>query len=412
MHIRIRRLSLVIGSAIALIAAGTQAAVSADTPARTAMPTALYSANPTTGPIPTTCDGPTVNPNLTVTFCLTAPQATDVQLNFQNMLGLSPAADAFPMAKTAGGIWYVTMGPLDPNWYGYGFIVDGAHVADPNNRDIWSLDTSAWSNVMVPGPATAFMAETTVPHGTVSTVYYHSTVTGTERRMTVYTPPGYNRDNRVYPVFYLVHGGGGNDTDWVANMRANFILDNLIAARKIPPMIVAMPDMNVGAGEQSCEHSLDCAAPQELMNAVVPYVEGNYRAAPGPQNRALAGLSVGGDVVRNTLLHYPDAFAYVGFFSGGEMPPEVVTDLTQNHADLLAGVAKSKTLKLLWLSFGGQEYLVANHQHWLAGTEAVFNQYHVNYTYVDGPTFGAINGHVWDTWRKDLLVFAPRLFHG
>jgi enterochelin esterase family protein len=369
------------------------------------------SPTPTTGPIPTTCNGPTVNPDRTVTFCLTAAQATSVQLNFQNMLGLSPAADAFPMTKGSNGIWYITVETPGPNYYGYGFIVDGAHVADPANRDIWSLDTAAWSNVMVPGPGTEFMADANVPHGAVSTVYYHSDVTQTERRMEVYTPPGYDHGNRRYPVFYLLHGGGGNDTDWIANMRANFILDNLMAQGKIPPMIVAMPDMEVGPGvEQGCEHTLECLAPQELMSSVVPYIQQNYRVKPGAQNRALAGLSVGGDVVRNTLLDHPDAFAYAGFFSGGEMPPEVITDLTQNHPDLIAGLAHSRSLKLLWMSFAGEESLVANHQHWLAATEAVFDQYGVKYTYVDGPTFGAIYGHVWDTWRKDLLVFAPRLF--
>jgi enterochelin esterase family protein len=366
--------------------------------------------SPTTGPVPTSCNGPTVNADRTVTFCLTAPQASDVQLNFQNMLGLSPAADAFPMAKTDNGIWYITMGSLEPNWYGYGFIVGGARIADPQNRNIWSLDRSAWSNVMVPGPGTEFMAETDVPHGAVATVYYHSNVTQTERRMEVYTPPGYNRDRRAYPVFYLLHGGGGNDTDWIANMRANFILDNLIAQRKIAPMVVVMPDMNAGATEQSCQRTLECPAPQELMGSVIPYTEQNYRVLHGAQNRALAGLSVGGDVVRNALLHYPNAFAYAGFFSGGQMPPEVITDLTQNHPDLITGLANSKELKLLWMSFGGEEALVSNHQHWLAATEAVFDQYGVKYTYVDGPTFGAIYGHVWDTWRKDLFVFAPRLF--
>jgi len=228
--------------------------------------------------------------------------------------------------------------------------------------------------------------------------------------MTVYTPPGYNRYNRKYPVFYLSHGGGGNDTDWVANMRANFILDNLIAQGKMAPMIVAMPDMNIGAGEQSCQRSIECGAPHELMESVVPYIEDNYRADRGAQNRALAGLSVGGDVVRNTLLHYPNAFRYAGFFSGGQMPPEVIADVTQNHSDLLAGWAKSKTLDLLWISFGGEEGLVSNHQHWEAATEALFKQFHIDYTYVDGPTFGAVYGHVWDTWRKDLLMFAPLLF--
>lgn len=405
-------LGLGAGAAV-VISAGTQGAAAAAT--TTSTTTVTNEPTPTAGPVPTSCNGPTVNSDGTVTFCLTAPQATSVQLNFQNMLGLSPAANAFPMTEAANGIWYITVQtPGGPNYYGYGFIVDGAHIADPANRNIWSLDTAAWSNILVPGAGTEFMADTDVPHGSVSTVDYYSPVTQSERRMEIYTPPGYDRSNRSYPVFYLLHGGGGNDTDWTANMRANFILDNLLAQRRMTPMIVVMPDMEVGAGvEQGCEHTVDCLAPQELMNAVVPYVEHNYRVLPGPQNRALAGLSVGGDVVRNTLLHNPNAFAYVGFFSGGEMPPDVISSITQNESQLLTGVAHSKELKLLWMSFGGEESLVANHQHWLAATEALFNQYGIKYTYVDGPTFGAIYGHVWDTWRKDLFVFAPRLFrHG
>ena len=398
------------GGAAVVISAVTQTAASADT--TTSSTTVMNEPTPTRGPVPTSCNGPTVNSDGTVTFCLTAPQATNVQLNFQNMLGLSPAANAFPMTETSNGIWYITVQtPGGPNYYGYGFIVDGAHIADPANRNIWSLDTSAWSNILVPGPGTEFMAETNVPHGSVSTVYYYSPVTQSERRMEIYTPPGYNRTDRAYPVFYLLHGGGGNDTDWTANMRANFILDNLLAQRKIAPMIVVMPDMEVGPGvEQGCEHTADCLAPQELMESVLPYVEQNYRVLPGPQNRALAGLSVGGDVVRNTLLHYPNEFSYIGFFSGGEMPPDVITSVTQNDPQLLTGVANSKELKLLWMSFAGEEYLVANHQHWLAATEALFNQYGIKYTYIDGPTFGAVYGHVWDTWRKDLYVFSPLLF--
>lgn len=408
MQMSIRRLAALASVAAVLAALGAQAAGAAGTVGASTPPT--NSPTPTPGPAPTTCTGPIVNPDRSLSLCLTAPQATNVQLNFQNMLGLSPAADAFPMTKGANGIWYITLAPLEPNWYGYEFIVDGAKIADPQNRNIWSLDTSAWSNVMVPGPGTEFMADADVPHGAVATVYYHSNVTQTQRRMEVYTPPGYNRDHRAYPVFYLLHGGGGNDTDWIANMRANFILDNLIVQRKIPPMVVVMPDMNAGAPEQSCQRTLECPAPQELMTSVIPYTEQNYRVLRGAQNRALAGLSVGGDVVRNTLLHYPNAFAYAGFFSGGQMPPEVITDLTQNHPDLIEGLAKSKTLKLLWISFGGEESLVSNHQHWEAGTEAVFDKFGVKYTYVDGPSFGAIYGHVWDTWRKDLRVFTPLLF--
>ncbi len=420
-------LSLIVCAVLAVVALGPSGMAAATAPAM---------------PMAAPASAPTVNPDGTVTFSLRAPGATHVYLNFQNMLGLSPAYNSYLMTENpSSGVWSITLGPtvpgllgwfnppapLDPNWYGYGFNIDGTppvvpppnptgrttatavggvNIADPANRDIWSGDTSAWSMVMVPGPGTEYMADAPVPHGAWGTVRYFSKVTQTERQMQVYTPPGYNHDNRRYPVFYLQHGGGGNDTDWLVDMRANYILDNLIAQKKVVPMILVMPDYNVGGGTSVSEDLY----PQELLGTIIPYMEENYRVAPGPQNRALAGLSAGGDRVRNTLFQHPDAFAYIGLFSGGTLPQADRDDLVQNHPDLITNVANSKVTKLLWISFGGQEYLVSNKWKNLAATLEFFDQYHINYTYVDGPTFGAIYGHVWDTWRKDLVTVAPLLF--
>jgi enterochelin esterase-like enzyme len=357
----------------------------------------------------TTLNAPVVNPDRTVTFTLRAPQANEVILNWQNMIGRSPAANPYPMTKDANGVWSITMGPLDPNWYSYGFIVDGLRIADPANRDIWSGATSAWSNVFVPGPEADYMAAALVPHGAVATERYFSNLTQTERQMQVYTPPGYNHDNRVYPVFYLLHGGGGNDTDWTVNMRTNYILDNLIAQGKAVPMIVVMPDTNVGPFGINTLVMQDIF-PQELLGSIVPYIEENYRVAPGAKNRALAGLSMGNAHTRNTLLQEPGAFAYIGLFSL-VMPQVFREDLVQNHEDLLTDPALNKQTKLLWITMGGPDDInLSGGAVDLAATLALLDQYHINYTYVPGPTFGAIYGHVWDTWRKDLYNFAPLLF--
>ena len=175
MPIPIRRLLIVVlllfGAAGAVfLTVGRQASASAGAPASattsTTSETPVNSATPTTGPVPTSCAGPTVNSNGTITFCLTAPQATSVQLNFQNMLGLSPAADVFPMTEGSGGLWYITVEPpAGANWYGYNFTVNGAHVADPNNRDIWTgtpgsfSAIGAWSMVMVPGDGLGLYGE-------------------------------------------------------------------------------------------------------------------------------------------------------------------------------------------------------------------------------------------------------------
>jgi enterochelin esterase-like enzyme len=355
-----------------------------------------------------TLNAPVVNPDRTVTFTLRAPQANEVILNWQNMVGLSPAADPYPMTKDANGVWSITMGPLDPNWYGYGFILDGVNIPDPANRDIWSGARSAWSNVMVPGPEADFMADAAVPHGAWGTVRYFSKLTQTERQMQVYTPPGYNHDNRVYPVFYLLHGGGGNDTDWIVNMRANYILDNLITQGKAVPMIVVMPDTNVAPFGPSTPATQDMF-PQELLDSIIPFIEQNYRVAPGPKNRALAGLSMGGSHTRNTLLLHPGAFAYIGMFSGGSMSQAIIDDLVQNNIDLLSLVAAiNRDTKLLWFTVGNTTDIAYNGAQ---TTRALFDQYGVNYTYVPGSEIGANYGHVWDTWRHALLAFAPLLFH-
>ncbi len=413
-------LSLIVCAMLALVALGPSGMATATAPAM---------------PVAAPASAPTVNSDGTVTFSLRAPGATHVYLNFQNMVGRSPAYNSYPMTENANGVWSITLGPtvpgavgwanpplpLAPNYYGYGFNVDGTgpvpnttpltttltavggvNIPDPANRDIWSGNTSAWSNVFVPGPAADFMADAAVPHGAWGTVRYFSNLTQTERQMQVYTPPGYNHDNRVYPVFYLLHGGGGNDTDWLVNMRANYILDNLIAQGKAAPMIVVMPDTNCGP---TCSGSLGPTqdmVPQELLGSIVPYIEQNYRVAPGAQNRALAGLSQGGNHTRNTLLQHPGEFAYIGLFSGGSMGQSIIDELVQNGIDLPSlAAAINKDTKLLWISRGGLE-----------GTPDVtlLDQYGIKYTYVPGPTIGAIYGHVWDTWRKHVFTFAPLLF--
>ncbi len=153
----------------------------------------------------------------------------------------------------------------------------------------------------MPGPGTEYMADAAVPHGAVATVRYFSKVTQTERQMQVYTPPGYNHDNRRYPVLYIMHGGGGNDTDWIVNMRANYILDNLIAQNKIVPMILVSPDgylTPTGSGGEGAHDPF----PEELLGSIVPSIEQNYRAAPGGNNRALAGLSLGARWTMDTMI--------------------------------------------------------------------------------------------------------------
>jgi len=392
----------------------------------------------------TSLNAPVVNSDGTITFTLSVPGANQVYLNFQNMVGGSPRYNSYPMTEAADGVWSITIGPevpgllgwgkppapLLPNWYGYGFNIDGAspvipppdagfsatapalggvNIADPANRDIWSGRTSAWSYVMVPGPGTEFMADALVPHGAVATVRYFSKVTETERQMQVYTPPAYNHDNRRYPVLYIMHGGGGNDTDWIVNMRANYILDNLIVQGKIVPMILVSADgylWPTGSGGEG----VDDLFPEELIGSIVPYIEENYRTAPGGKNRALAGLSLGARWTMDTLLQHPGEFAYIGSFSG-RLRVSTCEDLILNHTDLLTNPDINKRTKLFWYTFGGPDDLNRpGVDADVSATLGMFDQFNINYTYVDGPSIGAVYGHIWDTWRHHLLAFAPLLF--
>jgi len=361
-------------------------------------------AAPSPPPVPTgpSQPGPKVLPDRRVTFGLNAPQANRVLLNFQNDVGPSPAANAIAMTKNADGAWSVTIGPLAPNWYGYGFIVDGVNIADPANRNGWLGATSAWSFVFVPGPGAAFMADRPhIPHGAWATVRYFSHLTHTERQMQVYTPPGYNQDNRAYPVLYLMHGGGGNDTDWIVNMRANYIMDNLLAEHRIKPMIVVMPDGNVTTSFNINYSVPQDVFPKELVGSIVPYIEKNYQVLRGARNRALAGLSLGGLWTLDTLLLHPGTFAHMGVFSSGWFPTTRI-DLVEHHRRLITDPAINTQTKLLWITVGGPQDIAYNNNFAML---RLFARYHVKYKFVQGT-----GGHVWNTWRHDLLRFAPLLF--
>lgn len=348
-------------------------------------------------------NAPTVNSDQTVTFTLNAPKANEVILYFQNQTGPSPRADQIPMTRDNDGIWSVTIGPLAPDMYGYDFILDGVNIVDPantytgpstslalwaGNPGTWSA-VNAWSYVTVPGPETDFFADAPVPHGAVATVRYYSNVAQKERIMQVYTPPGYGCDNRSYPVLYILHGAGGNETDWIINMRANFILDNLIAQGIAEPMILVSPNANAEG------FSADLF-PDELLNNIVPYIEENYRVVRSWKGRALAGLSMGG--FRTTTTHFsnPGVFAYVGVFSSGFRPSATFPE------DLLANPKLNKRTKLLWIASGDETDITYN---LTMQTLDMLDKYGVNYTFKQ-----YTGGHVWGLWRQNLRDFAPLLF--
>jgi enterochelin esterase-like enzyme len=390
-------LSLVVCAVVALVAVAASPSGIA-----TAAPSGRQAVAPP-GRQAAAASAPVVNPDRSVTFTLKAPQATDVKLNFQNQTGPSPKADQYQMTKGADGVWSYTMSPLAPDMYGYDFILDGVNILDPmntytgpgtapavwaGNPGAWSA-VNAWSYVTVPGPEADFFADAAVPHGAVAAVRYYSKLAGKERLMYVYTPPGYNRSNRPYPVLYILHGSGGNESDWPINMRANFILDNLIAQGKAEPMIMVSPNANA-------EGFTSTQFPDELLGSIVPYIEENYRVAPGENNRALAGLSMGGGRTTMTIFSHPREFAYAGVFSAGFSTSTTYPETLLDNPEL------NKWTKLLWIAVGGPEDIAYNWTHTMLN---MLDKHGVNYTFVQGT-----GGHVWGVWRHNLLDFAQLIF--
>ena len=382
-------LSLIICLALAFVALAPSQLVAATEPFKVKAATSL--------------NAPAVDPDGYVTFSLNAPEANEVYLYFQNQTGPSPAADAFPMIMGDDGVWSITMGPLAPDMYGYDFIVDGVNIVDPTNTHsgpgtvdaLWTGDpttwstVNAWSYVTVPGPEADFFADKNVPHGAVATVRYFSEVAQTERMLQVYTPPGYGKDNRVYPVIYIMHGAGGNETDWIINMRANFILDNLIAEGEAVPMILVSAN-----GYVTDNYIVDFT--EDLLGSIVPYIEANYRAETNPKGRALAGLSLGGIWTTNTVFSHPGEFAYVGVFSSGFFSSTAFPE------SLLANPEINKRTKLLWFSSGDQTDITYN---LTMSTLALLDEYGINYTFEQ-----YTGGHIWGQWRHNFYDFAPLLF--
>ncbi len=343
-------------------------------------------------------------PDGRVTFRVCAPDATTVTLGTSDNEDIAPNTFAGgrgrPMVKDEKGMWSVTTpNPIAPNTYRYFFFVDGVRVPDSAARELSLERSNIDSLVEVTGPAEDFEAwHKDIPHGTVATVEYWSEPLGVVRRMHVYTPPGYEKNNKSYPVLYLVHGAGDSDDSWTSVGRANNILDNLIAAGKARPMIVVMPnghtpDRPNGGGAPNMLQNADFG--NDLLKVVVPYTDAHYRTIANPNNRAMAGLSMGGAHTIAFGLPHPDVFRYVGVFSmvGGGEQYEKANDGALKQA--------AKDMKLVYYAYGSEDPVVRNPGQ-LKGT---LEKYNIKLTLHQ--TGG---GHTWINWREYLNDFAPRLF--
>jgi enterochelin esterase-like enzyme len=346
-----------------------------------------------------------------------APDATKVRLNFWS----GPKVD---MVKQPDGFWTVTTPPLAPGLHYYTLILDGAEVTDLGSHAFFGGGKHA-SAVEVPEPGTDYYAIKAVPHGQVREVWYDSKVTGTWRHALVYLPPDYDAQTKTrYPVLYLQHGGGEDETGWIRQGRANFILDNLIAAGSCKPMIVVMaygyarragqapPDLTgkpFGSPEMmKAMQDMAAAFEADVTEALIPFVDATYRTIADRDHRAMAGLSMGGMQTFQITLNHLDLFSHIGGFSGAA-GPLVLGDQKLDPKTAYNGVfadpaAFAKKVPLLWLGVGTQE---PERMH--AGIQrlhASLTEAGIQHVYYESPG----TDHEWQTWRRDLKDFAPRLF--
>ena len=374
-------------------------------------------------------ESPVINPDGTVTFRYRAPKAVKVQvtgdflptqkLEFE-MNGTKMSYDApgvADLAEKQGGVWeYTTPFVVAPEMYTYTFIVDGNTVIDNNNvfvnRDIASLT----SVLLVPkaGERSDLYAIHRVPHGTVSKVWYPSKTAGFDRRLTVYTPAGYEENTKTkYPVLYVLHGIGGDEDAWVTQGRACQILDNLIARGEAKPMIVVFTNGNISQEAAPLENSTDYTRPtmqlpqtmegtfETSFPEVVKFIDSRYRTIAKKESRAICGLSMGGFHTLYISLNNPDMFGWSGMFSAaiGVSDPNV-SPIYQDFDQKLATYFAKKP-KLLWIGIGSTDFLIQSNNEFRAKLDA--NKYPYTYMETDG-------GHIWRNWRIYLSEFVPLIF--
>ena len=347
-----------------------------------------------------------------VVFRIYAPKASEVTLRGDWM----DAPDPVKLTKAENGVWSVTVGPLVPDLYNYSFTVDGVRTADPKNAMIKQGVTSIDNMLFVQGEKAAFEDNRMVPHGDIRQVWYRSSTLDTQRRMHVYTPPGYDAGKERYPVFYLLHGGGDDDSGWSTIGRAGFIMDNLLAAKKAKPMIVVMPNgslprpANLPPATPGAPPSPEVAAAMaalqerftsELMKDVIPHVEKNFRVLTGRDNRAIAGLSMGGGQTLRVLASQPDQFAYVAIWSAG-LNPQATPDFEKRYGSFLGSADKlNKQVKLLAINVGDKDFALAGSKN----LAEVFTKRGITHqVHISG------GGHTWINWRAYLNDYAQKLF--
>jgi len=337
---------------------------------------------------------PEVHPDRTVTFRLRAPSAKEIKV-----AGEWPGGGT-SLTKDDNGIWSGTVGPLEPDIYGYNFTVDGLAIVDPNNPWVKPMRAARTSGLEVPGDPPRLWEFQSVPHGTVHEHAYFSKSLGAKRRLHVYTPPGYEKNSASFPVLYLFHGSGDNDATWTALGRAQFIADNLLAQQKARPMIIVMTDGHAFTGNPAqvstnmISRNVE-AFGDDLLKDVIPLIEATYRVKANRENRAIIGLSMGGGQSLGIGLRHRELFAWVGGMSSYLPNPEkLVTEVfPETKSDL----------KLLWFACGKDDRLVENARQ----LSAALKEKNIPHEFKE-----TAGNHSWPVWRRYLGEFLPLLFAG
>jgi enterochelin esterase-like enzyme len=358
-------------------------------------------------------DYPRVDASGRVQLRIKAPDAAKVKLNFWS----GPKVD---MEKQPDGYWTITTTPLVPGLHYYVINVDGADLSDPGSTAYFGGSRYV-SAVEVPEAGSTYYSIQNVPHGQVRDVWYESKVTGSWRHAMVYLPPDYETQaKKKYPVLYLQHGGGENETGWIRQGRANVILDNLIAKGEAQPMIVVMahgyarragqpaPDVTPGASAQAAQARDQMAKTFEddVTQVLIPFVDKTYRTVADRDHRAMAGLSMGGFQTFRITLNHLDLFSYIGGFSGiGGMMEDRKFDLKTDFNGAFADPAAfAKKVHLLYFGVG-----TAEPERFMArirGLHTAMTEAGVQHVYWESPG----TDHEWQTWRRNLKDFAARLF--
>lgn len=355
---------------------------------------------------------PELHPDNSVTFKIFSPDSDKITISGNWMSGWGASED---LVKNDTGLWTLSVGPLEPEIYTYSFSSNEIRFLDPANSLVMRDGRRHESMVLVPGEASSLYAVQNVPHGTLSKIWYDSPTLDLKRRMYVYTPPGYESGTEKYPVFYLLHGGGGDEDAWSTLGRTCQIMDNLIAQGKANAMIVVMTNGNPG----------DAAAPGEappkkeqdnmegimrmgsgvfeksLVNDVVPFIDKQYRTLPGRENKAVSGLSMGGMQTMNLAFDYTEVFDYFGVMSMGITPPDESGRSWFQDVDTRIKNLGTKGYKLYWIGCGTDDFLYEAAKNLVAKMK----ENNLEFTYRE-----STGGHTWSNWRIYLSEFAPLLF--